>query len=480
MNRNILNSKKLVELRKVAKRVGVKSVTTYRKSELIDLILMTENENRNEDEEETKETEEHEELKAEKTEKKEKVEPKVEKKEEIEDKPKSELKKSLPNNITDDIKSKDMDTSEGILEIIDGGYGFLRCENYLSGSEDVYVSPSQIRRFNLRTGDKVFGVTRSAKSGEKYNALLFVKKVNGEPPETAVRRPKFESLTPIYPEERISLELSQDDLSMRAIDLIAPLGKGQRGMIVAPPKAGKTTLLKNIANSIAEKHPDIEIIILLIDERPEEVTDMQRSVKGDVVYSTFDELPRHHAKVAEIVLERAKRLVEHGKDVVVLLDSITRLSRAYNLTIPPTGRTLSGGLDPGALYNPKRFFGAARNIEHGGSLTILATALVETGSRMDDVIFEEFKGTGNMEIHLDRKLSERRIFPAIDIHKSGTRKEDLLLSPDELEATWFIRRALSNSPVGEVAESVISELYKTKNNKEFIESLCRKSRIQNK
>ena len=465
MNRNILTSKKLDELREIAKEVGVKSVTQYRKSDLIDIILMTENENQNEEQNEKVELEE-------KSEENIKQEPK--------ELPKEKLKKSLPDKLKENVGSEDVDTSEGILEIIDGGYGFLRCENYLSGNEDVYVSPSQIRRFNLRTGDKVFGVTRSAKSGEKYNALLFVKKVNGEPPETAIRRPNFDTLTPIYPEERISLEMSKEDLSMRVIDLIAPLGKGQRGMIVAPPKAGKTTLLKNIANSIAEKHPDIEIIILLIDERPEEVTDMQRSIKGDVVYSTFDELPRHHAKVAEIVLERAKRLVEHGKDVVVLLDSITRLARAYNLTIPPTGRTLSGGLDPGALHNPKRFFGAARNIENGGSLTILATALIDTGSRMDDVIFEEFKGTGNMEIHLDRKLSERRIFPAIDIHKSGTRKEDLLLAADELEATWFIRRALSSSSVTDVTENVISELYKTDNNKEFIQNLCKKSQIQNK
>ena len=465
MNRNILTSKKLDELREIAKEVGVKSVTQYRKSDLIDIILMTENENQNE-------------VQSEKVELEEKSEENI--KQEPKELPKEKLKKSLPDKLKENVGSEDVDTSEGILEIIDGGYGFLRCENYLSGNEDVYVSPSQIRRFNLRTGDKVFGVTRSAKSGEKYNALLFVKKVNGEPPETAIRRPNFDTLTPIYPEERISLEMSKEDLSMRVIDLIAPLGKGQRGMIVAPPKAGKTTLLKNIANSIAEKHPDIEIIILLIDERPEEVTDMQRSIKGDVVYSTFDELPRHHAKVAEIVLERAKRLVEHGKDVVVLLDSITRLARAYNLTIPPTGRTLSGGLDPGALHNPKRFFGAARNIENGGSLTILATALIDTGSRMDDVIFEEFKGTGNMEIHLDRKLSERRIFPAIDIHKSGTRKENLLLAADELESTWFIRRALSSSSVTDVTENVISELYKTDNNKEFIQNLCKKSQIQNK
>lgn len=448
-------SKKLDELRQIARMVGIKSFTKYRKSELIDLILMKEDENK------IKNTPE-------------------EPEKDISDQSSGETTKQIPEKLTEDVDSKDMDFSEGILELIEGGYGFLRCENYLSGTEDIYVSPSQIRRFNLRTGDKVAGVTRAAKAGEKYNALLFVKKVNDEDPETAVKRPNFDTLTPIYPEDRISLESASEDLSMRLIDLIAPLGKGQRGMIVAPPKAGKTTLLKNIANSIAEKHPDIEIIILLIDERPEEVTDMQRSVNADVVYSTFDELPRHHAKVAEIVLERAKRLVEHGKDVVVLLDSITRLARAYNLTIPPTGRTLSGGLDPGALHKPKRFFGAARNIEHGGSLTILATALVETGSRMDDVIFEEFKGTGNMEIHLDRKLSERRIFPAIDIHKSGTRKEDLLLSSKELEAMWFIRRALSSSSVGDVTESVITELEKTKNNSEFIENICKKSREQNK
>ena len=444
MNRNELSSKKLDELREIAKSIGIKSHTKYRKSELIDLILM------NKDKEEIKS------------------------KEEKEVKVADEITYKIPEKLTEEIEGSDnINTAEGILELIEGGYGFLRCENYLSGSEDIYVSPSQIRRFNLRTGDKIFGITRPPKAGEKYKALLYVKKVNGEDPETATRRPDFDTLTPIYPEERITLETNKENLSMRVIDLIAPLGKGQRGMIVAPPKAGKTTLLKNIANSIAENHPDIEIIILLIDERPEEVTDMQRSVKGDVVYSTFDELPKHHAKVAEIVLERAKRLVEHGKDVVVLLDSITRLARAYNLTIPPTGRTLSGGLDPGALHKPKRFFGAARNIEHGGSLTILATALIETGSRMDDVIFEEFKGTGNMEIHLDRKLSEKRIFPAIDIHRSGTRKEDLLLNKGELEVTWSIRRALSNSPVAEVTENVIDKLYKTRNNMEFIDILSK-------
>ena len=451
MNQNTLAVKKLDELRRIAKGVGVKSPTVYKKSELIEMILIAENEKQNgEISEET-------------------VEGSIE-----------TIKRQLPEKIIDNVDSEDMDTAEGILELIEGGYGFLRCENYLSGTEDIYVSPSQIRRFHLGTGDKIFGLTRSAKAGEKYKALIFVKKVNDQSPESARKRPNFDSLTPIYPEDRISLETTKEDLSMRVIDFIAPLGKGQRGLIVAPPKAGKTTLLKNIANSIAEQHPDIEIIILLIDERPEEVTDMQRSVKADVVYSTFDELPRHHAKVSEIVLERAKRLVEHGKDVVVLLDSITRLARAYNLTIPPTGRTLSGGLDPGALHKPKRFFGAARNIENGGSLTILATALVETGSRMDDVIYEEFKGTGNMEIHLDRKLSEKRIFPAIDINKSGTRKEELLLSEDELEATYFIRRQMYNSPTVDITESVINELHRTKNNKEFIDNLCKRSKQQNK
>ncbi len=368
-------------------------------------------------------------------------------------------------------KLESADPIEGILEVLPDGYGFLRSENFLSGPKDVYVSPSQIRRFSLRTGDKIIGKGRIPKEGEKFQALLYVTTVNGDLPETASKRIAFEKLTPIYPEERITLETSARELSTRLIDLIAPIGKGQRGMIVSPPKAGKTILLKKIANSISNNYPELELIVLLIDERPEEVTDMQRSIKGEVVYSTFDEVPEHHIKVAEMVLERAQRLVEQKKDVVVLLDSITRLARAYNLTIPPTGRTLSGGLDPGALHKPKRFFGSARNIEHGGSLTIMATALIETGSRMDDVIFEEFKGTGNMELHLDRKLSEKRIFPAIDINKSGTRREELLLKQRELESIWAIRKAMSNMGTSEVTEMLINKLVQTKTNADFINSI---------
>lgn len=355
----------------------------------------------------------------------------------------------------------------GILEILTDGFGFLRTDNYLSGMGDVYVSPTQIRRFNLKTGDEVSGKARFQKD-EKFPALIYVDTVNGDSLDVSIKRKPFSSLTPIYPDKRIPLHTNQVDFAMRLIDLIAPIGYGQRGLIVAPPKAGKTTMLKSIAKSISGGDKNLKLIVLLIDERPEEVTDMQRSIDGEVIYSTFDEPPEHHAKVAEIVLERAQRLVEHGKDVVILLDSITRLARAYNLTIPPTGRTLSGGLDPGALHSPKRFFGAARNIENGGSLTILATALIETGSRMDDMIFEEFKGTGNMEIHLDRKLSEKRIFPAIDIYKSGTRKEELLLKPAELEAMWSIRKAFGSLPAAEVTESIINKLVMTKNNDDFV------------
>lgn len=442
MDSSILREKKLEDLRVIAKTLGIKSITKYRKNELIDMILQ----NTGKEEEEVPQEKTSGEI-------------------DINDIDMEEL----PEKVTEELEQmENIDGAEGILEIHQDGYGFLRSDNYLSGDNDIYVSPSQIRRFRLRTGDKVFGITRPAKSGEKYKALLYVKSVNGLDPETCLNRPDFDSLTPIYPRKRIALETVPNNLSTRIIDLMAPIGKGQRGMIVSPPKAGKTTLLKSVANAISKNHPDIEIIVLLIDERPEEVTDMQRSVDGDVVYSTFDELPNHHTKVAEIVLERAKRLVEHGKDVIILLDSITRLARAYNLTIPATGRTLSGGLDPGALHKPKRFFGAARNLEEGGSLTILATALVETGSRMDDVIFEEFKGTGNMEIHLDRKLSEKRIFPALDINKSGTRREDLLLTQKELETIWSIRKALGNAPTQDVTETLIENLMGTKSNEEFI------------
>lgn len=359
---------------------------------------------------------------------------------------------------------------EGILELSDSGFGFLRFNNFLTSDKDIYVSPTQIRRFNLKTGDEIKGISRLPNQGEKFGALLYVNTVNGDEPGVAIRRPDFEDLTPIFPTERISLENAPRNLSMRLIDLIAPIGKGQRGLIVAPPKAGKTTLLKAIANSIEQKYPEMEMIVLLVDERPEEVTDMKRSLSGgEVIYSTFDEMPQHHVKVAEMVLARAQRLAEHGKDVVILLDSITRLARAYNLVVPASGRTLSGGLDPGALHKPKKFFGAARNIEEGGSITILATALIETGSRMDDVIFEEFKGTGNMELHLDRKLSEKRIFPAIDLNKSGTRKEDLLMSQDELEAIWMMRRALANASTQDVAEAIIDNLAHTRSNADFVQ-----------
>lgn len=450
MNPDDLQNKKLDELRQIAKSLDIKSITKYKKDELIDIILQ------NSVKEETNG-----------------LEPVS-----IEESDGFTLTETIAKRPSEKVQVQmqngESTEAEGILELHADGYGFLRSANYLTGDDDIYVSPSQIRRFNLGTGDKIYGITRPPKSGERYRALLYVKSVNGENPETATKRPDFETLTPIFPNKRITLETNHSELSTRLLDLIAPIGKGQRGMIVAPPKAGKTTFLKKIANGIAQNHPEIEIIILLIDERPEEVTDMKRSVKGDVVYSTFDELPGNHVKVAEIVLERAKRLVEHGKDVVILLDSITRLARAYNLTIPPTGRTLSGGLDPGALHKPKRFFGAARNIEEGGSLTILATALVETGSRMDDVIFEEFKGTGNMEIHLDRKLSEKRIFPAIDINKSGTRREDLLMNQKELETIWGIRKALSNAPVSEVTETLINQLVLTKTNDEFISNIRNK------
>lgn len=358
---------------------------------------------------------------------------------------------------------------EGVLDILPEGYGFLRPINYLPSSEDIYISASQIRRFDLRQGDLVSGKVRPPKENERYFGLLHVEAVNGQNPELAAERLHFPALTPLYPQERLTLETDPKQLSTRIMDLVAPVGLGQRGLIVAQPKAGKTMLLKEIANSITTNHPHIDLFVLLIDERPEEVTDMQRSVKGEVVSSTFDEMPENHIKVAELVLQRAERLVEHKRDVVILLDSITRLARAYNLVIPPSGRTLSGGIDPAAFHRPKRFFGAARNIEEGGSLTILATALVETGSRMDDVIYEEFKGTGNLELHLDRKLSERRIFPAIDIRRSGTRREELLLTQEELDKLWALRKSLHDGM--EFTESFLRKLAQTRNNQEFLATL---------
>jgi len=369
--------------------------------------------------------------------------------------------------------------SQGILEILPDGFGFLRVEDFSPGPEDIYVSASQIRRFNMRTGDLVSGQVRPPKDNEKYFALLKVQAVNMLDPDSYRLRTHFEELTPIYPQDRIKLETAPKEIAMRLVDIMAPIGKGQRGMIVAPPKAGKTTLLKKIANSITTNHPDVELIVLLIDERPEEVTDMSRSVHGVVVSSTFDLPAENHVRVAELVLEKAKRMVEVGRDVVILLDSITRLARAYNLVEPPSGRTLSGGVDPGALHKPKRFFGAARKIEEGGSLTIMATALVETGSRMDDVIFEEFKGTGNMELHLDRKLADRRIFPAIDINKSGTRKEELLLRPEELECTWVLRKVLGSLGPAETTELLIDRLSHSKNNDEFREMIRTSSFAEN-
>ena len=363
-------------------------------------------------------------------------------------------------------------TAHGILEVMPDGYGFIRCENYLPGDNDVYVSPSQIRRFNLKTGDILEGNTRIKTQQEKFSALLYLSKINDIHPAVAARRPNFEDLTPVFPNERLSLESGRSSTAMRIMDLLSPIGKGQRGMIVSPPKAGKTTLLKEVALSVKRNNPEIHLLILLIDERPEEVTDIKETIEGknvEVIYSTFDELPDHHKRVSEMVIERAKRLVEHGKDVMILLDSITRLARAYNLIVPPSGRTLSGGLDPAALHMPKRFFGAARNIREGGSLTILATALVDTGSKMDDVIYEEFKGTGNMELVLDRKLSERRMFPAIDIPQSGTRREDLLLSREEQEAVNSMRRALNGMRAEEAVDNILNIFARTRSNRELVQ-----------
>ena len=399
---------------------------------------------------------------------------------------KTEIKESDVTEIKDDSNRSDekaengmaeLDSgimASGILEVMPDGFGFIRCENFLPGENDVYVAPSQIRRFGLKTGDIIEGNTRIKTQNEKFSALLYIKRINGYTPEVAQKRGNFEDMTPIFPDEKIKLDIPGAPVSMRIMDLISPVGKGQRGMIVSPPKAGKTTLLKSVAKCVKYSNPDMHMIILLIGERPEEVTDIREAIEGDnveVIYSTFDETPEHHKRVSEMVIERAKRLVEHKQDVIILLDSITRLTRAYNQVIPPSGRTLSGGLDPAALHMPKRFFGAARNMREGGSLTILATALVETGSKMDDVVYEEFKGTGNMEMVLDRKLSEKRVFPAIDIPKSGTRREDLLLNQEELEAINSMRKAFNGMKAEDAVDKVIDLFSKTRNNREFVEMM---------
>lgn len=436
----------LADLREIAKSRGLKAVTGLKKADLIELMLAEDEK----DKAAGKDVEPKPVLRGPR-------EPRAEK-------PEEKFPAELDSGVA----------ANGILEVMADGFGFIRCENYLPGENDVYVAPSQIRRFNLKTGDIIEGNTRVKTQNEKFSALLYVKKINGYPPELAVRRTNFEDMTPIFPNERIRLETPRSSVAMRIMDLMSPVGKGQRGMIVSPPKAGKTTLLKEVAKSILKTAPNMHMIILLIDERPEEVTDIREAIEGpnvEVIYSTFDELPDHHKRVSEMVIERAKRLVEHKRDVCILLDSITRLTRAYNLTVPPSGRTLSGGLDPAALHMPKRFFGAARNMREGGSLTILATALVETGSKMDDVVYEEFKGTGNMEMVLDRKLSEKRVFPAIDIPKSGTRREDLLLSSDELEAINIMRKALNGMKPEEAVDKILDIFARTRDNNEFVATI---------
>ena len=447
------------ELRKIAKENGIKSVTTLRKQQLIDMIL--------EGTEKKEEKETHEK----------KIEREETKKTEDENRKRHRRRhKEETGEHKDEVPQEQGLTRTGILEVMPDGFGFIRCDNYLPGDDDVYVAPSQIKRFRLKTGDFVTGRVREKRENEKFGALYYVDKVNDESLDKVLNRPNFEDLTPIFPNERLHLETDGHSTAMRIVDLVSPIGKGQRGMIVSPPKAGKTTLLKETAKAVLKNNPEMEMIILLIDERPEEVTDIKEAIKGDnveVIYSTFDELPEHHKRVSEMVIERAKRLVEHGKDVIILLDSITRLARAYNMTVPPSGRTLSGGLDPAALHMPKRFFGAARNMREGGSLTILATALVNTGSKMDDVVYEEFKGTGNMELILDRKLSEKRIFPAIDITQSGTRREDLLLDADELGASYIIRKEMNGMRKEDAVEQILNLFSRTKNNKEFIQQVSK-------
>ena len=462
MSENKMNYDKMTvaELREEAKKYGIKNISTMKKNELSELLMKVEQKLASNQKEKKKEV------------------PEGDKQEKNEDNAKTEKAKTqkleLDGLYSPDIAHLDSgETKKGILEVLSDGYGFIRCDNFLPGENDVYVSPLQIRKFNLKTGDYIVGNTKIRTSPtEKFSALLYMKTVNGYHPSELLKRKKFEDLTPIFPDERIHLETPKASVGMRMMDLVAPIGKGQRGMIVSPPKAGKTTLLKQVAKAITKNHPDMHMIILLIDERPEEVTDIKESIEGknvEVIYSTFDELPENHKRVSEMVIERGRRLVEHKQDVIILLDSITRLARAYNLTVQASGRTLSGGLDPAALHMPKKFFGAARNMREGGSLTILATALVETGSRMDDVVFEEFKGTGNMELVLDRSLSEKRIFPAIDLLKSSTRRDDLLLSKEEQEANHAMRKALSGMRSEEMLEKYIDLFLKTSNNKEFIE-----------
>lgn len=452
----------LATLRDLAKARGLKGISTLKKAELIDAMVEADsNENGAEEVKEGQEIKEVQETK--------------EQNEKTVDSSKVQEFKDAKSPV--DAAQLDSGLkANGILEVMPDGYGFIRSENYLPGENDIYVSPSQIRRFNLKTGDVLQGNIRVKTQSEKFSALLYVTSVNGRHPNESVKRFNFEDMTPIFPNERVVLERPGGSMAMRIVDLISPIGKGQRGMIVSPPKAGKTTLLKDVAKSLLRNNPQMHLLILLIDERPEEVTDMKEAIVGknvEVIYSTFDELPEHHKRVSEMVIERAKRLVEHKEDVVILLDSITRLARAYNLIVPPSGRTLSGGLDPAALHMPKRFFGAARNMREGGSLTILATALVDTGSKMDDVVYEEFKGTGNMELVLDRKLQEKRVFPAIDIVKSGTRREDLLLSSQEQEAVYHMRKALNGMKTDDAIEQILNMFARTKNNSEFVQMIKR-------
>ena len=472
----------LATLRDLAKARGLKGISTLKKAELID--VMVEADRKEKEAEQPKEIQELKKVQESKeTQELRKIQ---ESKETQESKEKNDRTKTVdPAKVQEfkDAKSP-IDTAQldsgqkahGILEVMPDGYGFIRSENYLPGENDIYVSPSQIRRFNLKTGDVLQGNIRVQTQSEKFSALLYVNSVNDRNPNESVKRFNFEDMTPIFPNERVVLERPGGSMAMRIVDLISPIGKGQRGMIVSPPKAGKTTLLKDVAKSLLRNNPNMHLLILLIDERPEEVTDMKEAIVGknvEVIYSTFDELPEHHKRVSEMVIERAKRLVEHNDDVVILLDSITRLARAYNMIVPPSGRTLSGGLDPGALHMPKKFFGAARNMREGGSLTILATALVDTGSKMDNVVYEEFKGTGNMELVLDRKLQERRVFPAIDIVKSGTRREDLLLNSQEQEAVYHMRKALNGMKTDEAIEQILNMFSRTKTNEEFVQMIKR-------